>query len=118
MSKAKHTEGPWSAFGPTGTGIHTQYLIRHNSPGRSGGSFATVQTLHSTDEAIEACAANARLIAAAPDLLEALKDSLQGLHAAVPHADRIRDILHPIIERTQDAIAKATEPQPEPAPSA
>lgn len=47
--------------------------------------------------------ANARLIAAAPDLL----DALQGLLDALPSATT-----HPAIKAARDAIAKATEAKP------
>lgn len=50
---SKHTPGPWSIRGPR------------------GGELATVHTLHATLEAHDIQYANARLIASAPDLLEA-----------------------------------------------
>lgn len=39
-----------------------------------------------------------------PDLRPVLKRALDGLHAAFPHADRIRDILQPIITDVQTAL--------------
>jgi hypothetical protein len=46
---------------------------------------------------------------AAPELLAACKSGLDALLAALPHADRIHDILQPRIEQLRAAIAKATE---------
>lgn len=49
--------------------------------------------------------ANAKLIAAAPDLLEALKAAMFYL----PHAaDVAKDVLHPVLSRARAAIEKAT----------
>lgn len=67
-----HTPGPWEA----GTLSHSDYGleeidIRHSYPGYDGGRHATVHALHYTEEARQIAEANARLIAAAPDLLEA-----------------------------------------------
>jgi hypothetical protein len=45
--------------------------------------------------------------AAADDMLAALRQARDGLLAAFPHADRIRDILQPTIEAVRAAIAKA-----------
>ena len=52
---------------------------------------------------------NARLIAAAPDMLESLKQAEQAILAAIPHASAIRDILFPRLESIRSVIAKATE---------
>lgn len=47
------------------------------------------------------------LLIASPDMYEALKAAKDGLYAAFPHASRIRDILRPIIDQVEDALAKA-----------
>lgn len=47
------------------------------------------------------------LLAAAPDLLTACEAAVDGLCAAMPHAERIRDLLAPKIEQARTAIAKA-----------
>ena len=64
---ARHTEGPWEAYETPG-----RWNVCHKSEGRIGGTFAEVRSLHVTAEAVAISAANARLIAAAPDLLKAL----------------------------------------------
>lgn len=58
MSAPKHTPGPWRVV-PTGAG---NVLIQSDSVSQ------TVATVHGAEQA-----ANARLIAAAPELLEALQ---------------------------------------------
>ena len=71
---AKHTPGPWEATSrPDGRMTGTVYGIRHSSEGCKGGEFAEVHALHVTQEAYDTAQASARLIAAAPDLLEILK---------------------------------------------
>jgi hypothetical protein len=52
--------------------------------------------------------ANTRLIAAAPELLEALMVCRDCLLAVMPHADRVRDIAQQGIDAAHAAIAKAT----------
>lgn len=96
MTEAKHTPGPWVAdFGEA-------FHIRPSE----GGTLAQVTFLkgrgglggrRNADE----CAANARLIAAAPDLLEALelwRDRISG-----PTEMSMQTLLH----MTDAAIAKA-----------
>lgn len=48
------------------------------------------------------------LIKAAPEMLIALRGCLQGLLAAYPHADRIRDILQPHIDKARTVLTMAT----------
>ena len=94
----KHTPGPWMVLGK---GVYTDYLPSHQ----------IVYQFHqsATDEEAEA---NARLIAAAPDLLEAAKDVLADHKERVstpncgpqdqPNRTECMDAL-------RAAIAKATE---------
>lgn len=104
---AGHTKGPWHLVGgQVFSDTHMVDLIA-DVIGGSGRQFID-------DDTNAECLANARLIAAAPDLLEAMEDALQGLLAAFPHASRIRDILQPKIDRARAAIAKATEQPPVP----
>lgn len=65
-SAVKHTPGPWITFQPRGDG---------SVPVRTDGLGLTICYVH--DGAICDAIANARLIAAAPDLLAALKDLLE-----------------------------------------
>lgn len=100
MSEAKHTPGPWTVFEHSwsDTSIWT-----HDS---------TVATLSIKDEATEdtqagleaRMAANARLIAAAPDLLEALREVLK---EAIDdyYAEKDPD---GVLDAAYAAIAKAT----------
>lgn len=70
MTEAKHTPGPW-AYVPmlTASENHKGYFVRAANPARGFWALATVQP-GDTDGALGL--ANARLIAAAPDLLAAL----------------------------------------------
>lgn len=65
-----HTPGPWKLDGPdiNGIGNVVGFYVAVPSGGRVGQSFANC--LVTTNEQ---CEANARLIAAAPELLETLK---------------------------------------------
>lgn len=68
--KAKHTPGPWRVF------EHSWCDTSIGAPGTSN-AICRLDINHATEESQEAdeaqMAANARLIAAAPELLEALK---------------------------------------------
>jgi hypothetical protein len=64
----KHTPGPWSLF-PMETGW---YVNQQGGPGYVG-------TMHTASHRAAECEANARLIAAAPELLEALEIARNGL---------------------------------------
>lgn len=69
MSAGKHTPGPWqvgSAFDNHG---ETEIAIEHMTPAGNLVVAVALGGLHGQD-------ANARLIAAAPDLLEALLDAI------------------------------------------
>ena len=80
----KHTKGPWRAeIGPINSLIHTKDK-----------SIACTYTANTTPEEAEA---NARLIAAAPELLEALiqaHDLLQGVRKYMPKSIKNRDTFH------------------------
>lgn len=100
-------------LGPTGSGWSSNILIHHESPGHVGGSFAEVVPLHVTAEAMETFKANARLIAAAPELLAALKALLEVARSyiGVDDFDFEEVINADIVETINDAkaaIAKAT----------
>lgn len=64
MNEPKHTPGPWAA---TQWKCHAPTAIRANG--------ITIAETSGFGESIDLCIANARLIAAAPELLEALKQS-------------------------------------------
>lgn len=75
MSEAKHTPGPWMMphFADDSATCNCTSVLSDSQHGM--GCIATVP--HGDEnEPLEIAKANARLIAAAPDLLEALKDLL------------------------------------------
>jgi hypothetical protein len=71
----KHTAGPWRISGFSGTGFHI-----FNGPENTGRQVALVESTYQVKDAYNEGDANAHLIAAAPDMLEALKNIL-------PHLD-------------------------------
>lgn len=96
MQELKHTPGPWKTeddFYRQGVGIlgadglYVAHVIRTSA--------------HSETEA------NARLIAAAPDLLEALQGAVRAMEIAT-----LLPSFKPFIQRGKSAIAKATGQQP------
>ena len=81
----KHTNGPWKVIGgwdENGKGVFPSVILHGNearyieSYGRSG---ITINTSH--DQKIESIMANAKLIAAAPDLLSACISALKDVQA-------------------------------------
>ncbi len=102
MSDAKHTPGPWS-FGPAVPGAKRCFYIsgNHDANNREV-DIGTVQGGYYS------CEANARLIAAAPDLLAALKDTLDFLERHSNRWDGVNG-KHPqlVVTAARAAIAKA-----------
>lgn len=109
----KHTPGPWklieeTPLGPTPFNDTTQVII--------GGDplipsfIATMQPGHDVDDASNA--ANARLIAAAPDMFLVLT-RLDGLLDNIAHAwveeGRHPDEINALCDLTRDTLAKATK---------
>ena len=88
----QHTPGPWKAIAAA------VYAGRPLSTVVVSGDHGRL----SADEA----EANARLIAAAPELLEACKQMLAALDQL--HREGLREY-HPIADDTRAAIAKATQ---------
>ena len=111
MTAAKHTPGPWAIRDHwADDGAFEVYPTRGGKKPKFGEWAALAEVReYGPDEAPEA-EANARLIAAAPDLLEALKESrmkLQWFAESYPH-----DIAAPNFFASIDAaIAKATGEQ-------
>jgi hypothetical protein len=110
----EHTPGPWSVntdpmydsgrpfivWGPKGPGYG---LVAHVAPW-------CPPTKQSQPELFEKCEANARLIAAAPDMYEALREELEILcawkiTAKVP--DGLREDIDISIENIRNVLAKA-----------
>ena len=90
----KHTPGPWHVQGD-----HGKLWIE------TSGNDDTIAEVHrrAAKGSVYSCkeaSANAKLIAAAPDLLEALEDSLTALNIVYPNGS-------PVLNAAYAAIAKA-----------
>lgn len=107
-----HTPGPWAWFGNASAMVYaldeTGGVNRFSARVDGGCPYAgrTVKERTSEDE----LAANARLIAAAPELLEALEMALPGLGGLANENASVT----PDYQRARAAIAKATTPDPTP----
>jgi hypothetical protein len=108
VSETKPTPGPWTATDPykwlANTSRYTS-SIRYGAT-NLGTSIAEVYlggpgALNCDAESVKA---NARLIAAAPDLLEALENLVRAYRALYPD-----DVVSPSVAKAQAAIRKATE---------
>lgn len=95
MSAAKHTPGPWHLFSNSiGVGVTTgRSDVAHCS------GFDSLRTLEEVES-------NARLIAAAPDLLEALRGAIEWMYCVEPHL-RDGEPFKRNFESYKAAIAKA-----------
>jgi len=93
----QHTPGPWSYRGSLGPHSNPHLLGPHVVENATGIQIAILNGWRS-----EVSEANARLIAAAPDLLEALKD--------LREATKSRGVISTVkaLSKTDAAIAKTT----------
>ena len=98
MNEPKHTPGPWTAD------TTKQYSRQARVEGGNGKLVCSVGNGENPDIVFDEWAANARLIAAAPDLLEALK-------AISRHIDSPDNFDAHINKLCDEAIAKATPHQ-------
>ena len=96
MGESKHTPGPWITFQPRGDG---------SVPVRTDGLGLTICYVH--DGAICDALVNARLIAAAPELLDALRDARSMLATVEVIDGEDDDPWSKAIARMDAAIAKA-----------
>lgn len=94
MSEAKHTPGPWAHINPDG------FTVRHPQVYSDTGPVCNATWLG--DVRIDELRANARLISAAPEMLEALNLCRQHMYE---HASNTPDNA---FEKLCAAIAKAT----------
>ena len=103
--EAKHTPGPWEAsIQRSKDGRDLGWIVEHVN-GRIGwASLAYAHTNKEADEADPAREANARLIAAAPELLEALKAVTSTEMFLPDHPQRQASY-----KAARAAIAKATQ---------
>ena len=95
-----HTKGPWAVV------EHPHAIcVRTESPSKTkyGASrYAAIGGFDRNDRAqLEEARANARLIAAAPELLEALTDCVEHMHWTQPQGEAA-------LKKAKAAIAKAT----------
>lgn len=97
MKKEKHTPAPWTACRTLFDGKTVSFRIACNKHGSSN-PLAECTGGYDSDE----MAANARLIASAPELLEALKEITESFYVH-PKDSFLKDIR----ERARAAIAKA-----------
>lgn len=99
MMTAEHTEGPWQAKND-----HEPYTIIGGIDGPDEGRMHYTEICTVNEEAADAVA-NARLIAAAPDMLKALKSSLDSADRIGEPGDCERAMVS--LRLTQAAIDKA-----------
>ena len=102
---SKHTPGPWIGAGPSfGDPLprYTTEIVTEREDEDGAATSICELPFHHHDDENEA---NARLIAAAPELLEALQDAVAALdlYKAYGWPDRFN-----VIGRSRAAIAKAT----------
>lgn len=115
MSAAKHTPGPWAVSEARGSSESVSITWSVDSQSRVCIATAQAQE-HLREHGIheEECRANAHLIAAAPDMLSALRSSrgvlARAIKAAAPDLFESDDDLneHLTIKRMDAAIARAT----------
>jgi len=93
---AQHTSGPWKLYRP-----HRESFWHVNQDGGPGYICDAPMYEHRAAE----CEANARLIAAAPDMLLALRRAALALAFAAEESEAMRDDYNAV----SAAIAKATQ---------
>ena len=98
---SKHTPGPWTVEPPSGRQPRTTIWKWH--PKRAFGENVWVATIYGGEVSDDESEANARLIAAAPALLDAARRVVSG----VPHPDGGRVILEADVLALAAVIAKA-----------
>lgn len=102
---SKHTPGPWQAV--VGDGAGSFWLIHQKTEMIDGGYFGRVDAMHTTEEARRITRANAKLFAAAPDLLEACQ-----AFVAVWEKSHQLEKTDVALRLARAAIAKATGEKP------
>jgi hypothetical protein len=99
----QHTEGAWRVV--AGGKTHPFYIYSRHTDGGSSGAIAMVPA--STKRPMQA---NAHLIAAAPDLYEALFRLLQQCPTYSEFDDPEEHLYGAALERAHAALAKAVQP--------
>ena len=107
MSESKHTPGPWSydihGVITGGTHLATSVCVTSQHKWERAEGLGTWLEDQHRRELVSECRANARLIAAAPELLEALKMVVRH-GSAVQHSDQL---MFEVLSAARAAIAKA-----------
>lgn len=109
---SKHTPGPWTADVESGTG---DYVVWGPGPPGSKTAFvANIGTSPGEPIAFDVAKANARLIAAAPEMLAALKELREVIHhdCGLSEREHLYGHLFPASLRANDAIARAEGREP------
>lgn len=99
MTNAKHTPGPWTIY----KSGHKSYIELVGHPTHTPCTIAEISPEDENSSAIHMADANARLIAAAPDLLEALANLWK---FCIPSDQTAVGRIH--LDAARAAIAKAT----------
>ena len=98
MTQGKHTPGPWR-YAPTNTET-VSHLVRCSE------GYAVADVTHWFDLPVDA---NARLIAAAPDMLEALQSAQESIATFIGvHGYPFESGAGDVLREVNAAIAKAT----------
>lgn len=106
MSEFKGTPGPWFEYREGFSTVYVEAKLRD-------GVIQEVAACGPTEAGQEAQSANARLIAAAPELLEALQDMLSGWkYIRQTHGDMYGVGWDRSEQKATEAIAKALGQQP------
>ena len=110
MTQAKHTQGPWHRGSGAGNGRDSIFASDGRMRLDYGGTvlYPIANLVEGWDA--DEDNANAALIAAAPELLMALRCALADLEGIMPEMEPSGDRNHPAwttITEAQDAIAKA-----------
>ena len=110
----KHTPGPWGPM-VSATGSQTdrdpykettqKYL--EAAPGLDIGATCHTEPICRVSGYLQPLEANARLIAAAPDLLEALVAAEEALAIAASYLDEHTTRLQVVLDNTRDVLAQA-----------
>lgn len=96
--KTQHTQGPWSL----------EYDYSLVMPFKRGNYIVTAGPIGPSEANRDELRANARLIAAAPELLEALNDALKRISEAIRNEDIPIDLIpDKVLSKWETAITKA-----------
>ena len=98
MTNTKHTPGPWRTIESTNTTMRT--VVGPDFPGQ--GYIADVNLCRTNDAQDVDGEANARLIAAAPELLQLVKDMREAFYVK-----GTRKALLAVMERSKSVMEKA-----------